>query len=77
MGKTKIALEYANRSRQQFQATFWISADNSIKVSQGFIDIARRLRFTKNEEEADPVAAMDMVKNWVAEISEFCYPSRF
>lgn len=42
VGKTKIALQYVNQSRHCFDAILWISADNSIKLTQGFLEASRR-----------------------------------
>lgn len=41
--KTQIALHYANNSRGSFDAMLWISADNSIKMAQSFLEVAQRL----------------------------------
>ena len=40
VGKTQITLHYANSSRDAFDASLWISADNSIKMAQSFLEAA-------------------------------------
>lgn len=67
VGKTKIALAYANRSRAKFHAIFWISADNSIKLSQSYVEVAKKLKLAPVGDEVDAVTSMDRVKNWLAE----------
>lgn len=70
VGKTKIALQYVNSSRSKFDAIFWISADNSIKLTQSFLEISRRLGLSPEDDNAqDAVAAMSKVKTWLTETS--------
>lgn len=70
VGKTKIALQYVNSSRSKYDAIFWISADNSIKLTQSFLEISRRLGLSPDNNDAqDAVAAMAKVKAWLTETS--------
>lgn len=51
VGKTQIALQCANSNRGSFNAILWISADNTIRMAQSFLEVARRLcLFPENEE---------------------------
>jgi NB-ARC domain len=52
VGKTKIALQCVNSSRSKFDAIFWISADNSIKLTQSFLEISRRLGLSPENDDA-------------------------
>ncbi len=71
VGKTKIALQYVNQSRDRFDAIFWISADNSIKLTQSFLEASRRLGLTPEDSDSqDAVAAMSKVKTWLSETRE-------
>jgi ATP-dependent Clp protease ATP-binding subunit ClpA len=71
VGKTQIALQYANRSREVYNAILWVAADNSISVGQSFREIARCLRLVKNDDEVqDAVAAILKVKTWLTETRE-------
>src|SRR5690242_5382841 len=36
VGETQIALHYANQSRKQYDAIFWVSAENTITMGQSF-----------------------------------------
>ena len=68
VGKTKIALQYVNQSRDRFDAILWISADNSIKLTQSFLEASRRLGLTpENSDSQDAVASMSKVKGWLME----------
>lgn len=78
VGKTQIALQYANSRRDSFDAILWISADNTIRMAQSFLEIARRLGlFPENEEAQDAVAAMLRVKSWLADTREKPQRSRY
>ena len=71
VGKTKIALHYVNKFRQDFDAIFWISADNSIKLTQDFLEVSKKLHLSPNVEDAqDAVAAMSKVKTWLSTTGE-------
>ena len=68
VGKTQIALHYANNSRDSFDAILWISADNSIKMAQSFLEVAQRLELMSDGKESqDSAAARSKVKTWLAQ----------
>ena len=67
-GKTQIALQYANRHRELYQAILWVTADNVINMSQSFREIAKLLRLSQTEQEIqDTNGCMLKVKNWLNE----------
>lgn len=71
VGKTQIALQYANRSRKQYDAILWVSADNTISMGQSFTNIAQNLGLFKgNEEMQDTVFAILRVKAWCNDARE-------
>jgi Cdc6-like AAA superfamily ATPase len=70
VGKTQIALKYANASREKFDGVFWISAENSITIRQSFREIAKRLGLIKPDTETDDNAVMLEVKRWLSSTSE-------
>jgi NB-ARC domain len=71
VGKTKIALQYVNKCRKDFDAIFWISADNSIKLTQDFLEVSKRLHLSPDVDDAqDAVAAMSKVKTWLSTTRE-------
>ena len=68
VGKTRIALHYANSCRDAFDAILWISADNSIKMAQSFLEAAQRLGLLTEEKKVeDSAAAMLKVKAWLSQ----------
>lgn len=70
VGKTQIALHYVSSCREAFDAILWISADNSIKMAQSFLEAAQRLGLLPEEEKAqDTAAAMSKVKAWLSQTS--------
>ncbi|KAL3494998.1 hypothetical protein BJX62DRAFT_196648 [Aspergillus germanicus] len=66
VGKTQIALKYANSSRSKFSAIFWIAAENSITLGQSFREIAKMMCLIKPDEEADDNAVILEVKSWLS-----------
>lgn len=71
VGKTKIALHFVNKFRQEFDAIFWVSADNSIKLTQAYLEISKKLHLSPDVDDAqDAVAAMSKVKTWLCSTSE-------
>jgi hypothetical protein len=70
VGKTQIALKYANSSRSKFSAIFWIAAENSITLGQSFREIAKMMCLIKPDEEADDNAVILEVKSWLSLTSE-------
>lgn len=75
VGKTAIALRYAKKARDSYDAIFWITADNMIKMTQNFLDIAQNLDLVpKDRKSEDANAAMAMVKQWLSETSKLARP---
>jgi hypothetical protein len=71
VGKTQIALQYANRNRDQYQVIMWIAADNVISIGQSLRDIAKLLGFVQSEQELqDTIAATMKVKGWLNDTSK-------
>lgn len=66
VGKTRIALQYANQNRDNYSAILWVAADNTISIGQSFREIAKVLGLVKGEEEMqDSVAVTLKVKTWL------------
>lgn len=76
VGKTQIALRYANQSRHKYEGIFWISAENSLTIAQGFREIAKTLDLIQLETETDDNAVMMEVKKWLSATSECIYNLR-
>ena len=68
VGKTQIALRYATSHRDDYDAILWISADNSIKMAQSFLEVAQRLQLMPDNQEAqDSSAAITKLKIWLGQ----------
>lgn len=67
VGKTQIALQYANRNRQNYTVILWVAAHNTISMEQSFRDIAQGLGLVKSDEIKDTVTAILKVKSWLTE----------
>ena len=68
VGKTQTAVHYAARSRDQYDTTLWVSADNTVQILQSFRDIAVRLGLVELEQESeDAISATMKVKQWLTE----------
>ncbi|EWC47543.1 hypothetical protein DRE_03163 [Drechslerella stenobrocha 248] len=72
VGKTKVALEYINRFKEQYDVVFWISSDSPAKMAQAFLQISNRLGPTTGNDvpvphdaEGDGAAAKARVKDWL------------
>ncbi|KAI9658288.1 MAG: hypothetical protein M1821_002421 [Bathelium mastoideum] len=70
VGKTQLALQYANQNRHKYQYILWLSADGPINLGQSFQEIAKRLKLAATEEElVDAASATLIVKEWLVENS--------
>ena len=68
MGKTQVAAEYFFSRKSKFDAMFWIHADQSIKLAEGFSRIAIELGLVSEDsvDARDQVITRELVKEWLA-----------
>jgi tetratricopeptide (TPR) repeat protein/transcriptional regulator with XRE-family HTH domain len=66
VGKTQVALEYAYRSAQDYQAVFWIRADSHDALVAGFLEMAHALHLPEQDEQ-DHTAIVAAVKGWFSQ----------
>ena len=64
IGKTQIALEYAYRYYQDYQAVLWTSADTLDTLISGFVEFAKQLPLPQKDEK-DQLVVVEAVKNWL------------
>ena len=77
VGKTQIALRYATSHRNDYDAILWISADNSIKMAQSFLEVAQRLELMPDNQEAqDSSAAITKLKIWLGQTGNRTHQGR-
>ena len=66
VGKTQVALEYAYRHAQDYQAIFWTRADSRDTLVAGFLEIASVLGLPERHEP-DQHVAIAAVKGWLSQ----------
>jgi NB-ARC domain len=68
VGKTQIALQYAEQNRQSYDSILWLSTDTSIGLGQSVRDLVQALGLKKDDEELrDTFGLMLKLKNWLRE----------
>jgi tetratricopeptide (TPR) repeat protein len=65
VGKTEVAREYALSRQQQFDAIFWVEADQTTQLSEGFSIIAAQLGFADSADQ-DRVVSRNITLEWLA-----------
>ncbi len=66
VGKTQVALEYAYRHVQDYQAIFWTRADSRDTLVAGLLEIASILRLPERDER-DQGVVRAAVKAWLSQ----------
>ncbi|KAJ5720962.1 uncharacterized protein N7483_008896 [Penicillium malachiteum] len=66
MGKTELAAEFALRNKENFDAIFWVHADEPAKLDQCFVDISIELGLETAEEATNQIISRSLVKGWLA-----------
>ncbi|KAF5712823.1 TPR [Fusarium mundagurra] len=66
VGKTQLALQFAYKRADVFNAIFWISAESSGKINQGILDAAEELGlFEPGESSVDQDKAVKTFLSWL------------
>jgi tetratricopeptide (TPR) repeat protein/transcriptional regulator with XRE-family HTH domain len=63
IGKSQIAIEYAYRYREQYQAVFWVRAASRETLVADFVGLARLLALP-GQDEQDQLRVVSTVKRW-------------
>jgi hypothetical protein len=66
LGKTQIATHYAFAREKNFDAIFWIQADEVGKLYKSFQDIAKALGLVDEGDQSDMVVSRDKVLRWLS-----------
>ncbi|KAJ5920926.1 hypothetical protein N7466_009252 [Penicillium verhagenii] len=66
MGKTELAAEFALRNTENFDAIFWVRADEPAKMDQCFVDISVKLGLETADEATNQIISRSLVKGWLA-----------
>ena len=67
VGKTQIAVEYAYKSKGDFDAIFFLQADDTTKLAQGFADISLALGLEAQAAAEDQAVSRDLVLGWLSQ----------
>ncbi|KAJ5794326.1 tetratricopeptide repeat domain-containing protein [Penicillium paradoxum] len=66
MGKTSIANEFVHRYEKDFDAVFWVAADEETKLFNSFREIALKLGIISNADGKDLPAIREKLLAWLA-----------
>ncbi|KAI0100946.1 tetratricopeptide repeat domain-containing protein [Nemania sp. FL0031] len=66
IGKTEIALEFVLKYKDEFDAVFWVRADEPAKLDECFKEISINLGLQTAEEATNQVVSRSLVKGWLA-----------
>lgn len=66
MGKTSIANEFVHRYEREFDAIFWVTADEETKLFNSFREIALKLGIIVNTDGKDLPAIRETLLAWLA-----------
>jgi tetratricopeptide (TPR) repeat protein len=64
IGKTQIAVEYAYRHREEYDAILWAKADSPEILASDFVGIAQMLNLPEKDEQ-DQKQVINAVKHWL------------
>ncbi|KAL2131080.1 hypothetical protein VTI74DRAFT_5576 [Chaetomium olivicolor] len=64
VGKTELAREFAFSRQDQFDAVFWIEAEQATQLSEGFAIIASQLGYTDTDK--DRVVSRTIAREWLS-----------
>jgi hypothetical protein len=63
VGKTELAREFAFSRQHEFDAVFWIEAEQATQLSEGFAIIASQLGYT--DADQDRVVSRNVAREWL------------
>lgn len=70
VGKTQIALKYIYDNLDQFPVIFWMNADSRAKLTQSFVEAAKRINIEPENSHRDAEAVAQTLKTWLSECKE-------
>lgn len=65
LGKSEVALEFVHRYQDDFDAIFWVQADDVSKMRQEFGNLAARIGLQDPNQPKDPFTSRELVKSWL------------
>ena len=67
VGKTHLAIKYAYKSKDDFDVIFFLHADDTAKLAQGFADISLALGLEAQAAAKDQAISRDLVLKWLSQ----------
>ena len=65
VGKTQLAIEYAHRHAEHYDAVLWVVADTPATLATGYADLARALGLPEADRADDANARIRAVRPWL------------
>ncbi|KAI1357265.1 P-loop containing nucleoside triphosphate hydrolase protein [Xylaria arbuscula] len=65
IGKTQLALEYAERQKDRLDYIFWIDSENQVEIDKSFSAIALKLSLPHANEEGNQAKNKFLVLDWL------------
>ena len=65
VGKTQIALHYANISMELYDVIAWIPAESQIRITQALTALAKQLGLPEANDSEDDVRCIQKVRDWL------------
>lgn len=65
LGKSEIAIQFITTRQKSFDATFFISAENAVKLDDAFSEIAIKLQLITSDEAKDRLTSRAAVLEWL------------
>jgi hypothetical protein len=66
VGKTQLALHYTHTRKKNFDAVFWVRADESSRLARGFAKLSVTLRLEDRGDNGDWAISRNLVLGWLA-----------
>ncbi|KAI1429008.1 hypothetical protein F5Y12DRAFT_782253 [Xylaria sp. FL1777] len=70
VGKTQLALQYANTSLKMFDIIIWIPAETQIKIIQTLARYASNLGLSSKEDKQDDYQSVQKLRDWLNTIED-------
>ncbi|KAL8724231.1 MAG: hypothetical protein Q9166_008062 [cf. Caloplaca sp. 2 TL-2023] len=67
LGKTEIALEFAHRHKNKFDAVFWVRANATAKLNEAYCDLSIRLGLEEPSDSKNHTVSREVLKGWLSD----------
>lgn len=76
MGKTEIAVQYMFTHKDDYDAIFWVQADQLAKIAEGFCQMSMELGLEEQGAKQNQAVSRDLVKEWLTRpLTHYRHPS--